>query len=117
MIIFQNIKLYRIIFWLSIVGIYILAVFIPSQNAPSISVYDKVNHMIAFAELGLLIRLGYEIGFLKSLGLLVAFGVWIEISQYFTPTRSAEVGDVVADLIGVLIGLGLQSLILKSLYR
>ena len=37
--------------------------------------------------------------------LLLAYAVFIEVSQLFTPNRSAELLDVVADVIGITIGL------------
>jgi len=75
--------------------------------------YDKYNHIMAFTVLGLLIRMGHEIGYIKSFFILVGYGVWIEVSQYMTARRSAEVADVVADVIGVAIGLTAHKLLTK----
>ncbi|WP_240648546.1 VanZ family protein [Variovorax beijingensis] len=35
---------------------------------------------------------------------LVGYGVLIEVLQSFTPNRSAEVSDVVADAMGIIVG-------------
>jgi len=113
MIAYQNTKLFKSLFWLAVAGVYVLAVLIPSHSAPSISMYDKYNHMIAFAVLGLLIKMAYEIGYPKSFSLLIGYGIWIEVSQYMTPTRSAEVADVVADIVGIAIGLTAHKLLTK----
>jgi len=36
---------------------------------------------------------------------MLFYAVFIEVSQYFTPNRSAEFLDVVADAIGIAIGI------------
>lgn len=70
--------------------------------------WDKVNHALAFAalawvaELAAWPRRGHR--WRIALGLL-AWGVLIELVQGQLPTRSAEWGDVLADGVGIAIGL------------
>lgn len=66
---------------------------------------DKWTHFLAFAVLTLLLRLSYRVSSFQTLFLLSFYGVFIELSQYFTPNRCAEMLDVVADMIGIGIGL------------
>jgi VanZ family protein len=65
---------------------------------------DKVLHLGVFAMLWSVgVRAGFRNGWALALG-LVAYGVGIEIAQSFTPTRSAEVADVLSDSVGIAIG-------------
>ncbi len=66
---------------------------------------DKWTHFLAFAVLTLLLRLSYRTPVYQTAALLSFYAVFIEISQYFTPNRCAETLDVVADMIGIAIGL------------
>jgi len=97
-------KHYRWLFWITIVAVYILAM-LPQESAPSLGWGDKGNHILAFVVMSILLILSYRISLTKVALLMVAYGVWIEISQYFTPTRSADYRDVVADSIGVAIAI------------
>ena len=96
---------YRILFWLALIGSYVLAV-IPQEIAPEIGeLSDKTLHFIAFAVLTILIHLAYALPIWKSVMMLIAYAFFIEFSQYFTPNRCAEWLDIVADTIGIAIGL------------
>ena len=88
------------------VAIYILAL-LPQAQAPQLHWSDKVSHLLAFMVLALLLRRGFGISYLKSVLLLIFYGGLIEVSQYFTPDRSAEWADIGADTVGILIGLTL----------
>ncbi len=88
------------------VAIYILAL-LPQAQAPQLHWSDKVSHLLAFMVLALLLRKGFGISYLKSVLLLIFYGGLIEVSQYFTPDRSAEWADIGADTVGILIGLTL----------
>ena len=106
---------FRILFWLALITAYIAAV-LPQNIAPNVSALsDKAHHVLAFIVLGLLLRLAYKINYWYGLLFLVGFGVFIEISQYFTPTRAAEGEDVIADLIGIFIGFKLYKYLRKVL--
>ena len=96
---------FKILFIIALIVSYIAAV-LPQDLAPHISnLSDKAHHVFAFVVLGLLFRLGYKINYFKALILLVLFGGFIEVSQYFVEGRFAESKDIVADLIGSFIGL------------
>ena len=69
--------------------------------------WDKLNHAGAFAALTLVAIFAFPRS-QRSLWLLLAgllcFGGAIEIAQAFTPTRSAEWGDLLADAAGMAAG-------------
>lgn len=95
----------RFLFWLALIGSYVLAI-IPQEMAPEIgNLSDKTLHFIAFAILALLYNLSYRMAWWKSVVTLLLYACFIEFSQYFTPNRCAELLDIVADGIGIVIGL------------
>ncbi len=97
--------------------LYYLLIFILSsikfQIDAGIPSLDKGIHLVEFAILGFLLSLGFFLSFKTSprtqftwvliSGILLGGG--IEIYQYFLPVRSFEILDLVADSIGILIGL------------
>ncbi len=64
---------------------------------------DKVNHIAAFAVLALLADLSFpRHGFwLPKALLLLAYGLGIEVIQYFLPYRTFSLLDLLADAAGV----------------
>lgn len=70
--------------------------------------WDKSNHALAFASLAFaavwaLWREPRQ--WPRLVAWLLAYGVGIEIAQYFDPPRSADWHDVVADGVGIALGL------------
>lgn len=89
------------------VAVVALALLPLSLHGPSLG-WDKANHAVAFAALAVCGALGLRGAPNASrrlvLGLL-ALGIGIEVAQSFTPDRRAEWQDVVADAVGMAIGL------------
>jgi VanZ family protein len=78
-----------------------------SPQGPAFA-WDKANHVLAFAALafcGLFtFRATARPHFWVSF-ILLAFGVAIEIAQLYVPGRWGDVEDVVADAVGIALGL------------
>ena len=98
-------KISQIIFLISIVAIEYLAT--TSLEIKSIeNSWDKANHFVAFFTLYVTLTLGYpKLEVLKKVALLLAFGIQIEIVQYFLPNREFSLLDVVADGVGIVLGI------------
>jgi len=95
----------RILFWVALISSYVLAI-MPQEMAPSFqSLSDKSLHFIAFAVLTLLLNLSYRMQWWKTVVYLLFYAIFIEFSQTFTPNRCAEWLDIVADAIGIVLGL------------
>ena len=95
----------RFYFWTALIGSYILAI-LPQEIAPEIgNLSDKTLHFLAFSVLSLLLNLSYRMAWWKSVLYLLFYACFIEFSQYFTPNRCAEWLDILADIIGIGIGL------------
>ncbi|MET4699309.1 VanZ family protein [Constrictibacter sp. MBR-5] len=78
----------------------------PAAEMPEIEVSDKIQHFAAYAGLAFLAKIAWRPpGFLGwPLASVVIAGPAIELLQSLVPGRSASVGDAVADVIGVGIG-------------
>ena len=84
---------------------------------PSIG-WDKLDHCAAFAALALNAVLVWR--YERAAGIAVAlgaYGVLIELVQTQIPGRSGEVADVLADVLGITIGLALAGLMFQSRRR
>ena len=76
--------------------------------------WDKLNHASTFAVLTVVSIFAFarsQRNLWRLLVALLCYGAAIEVAQSFTPTRSAEWGDLLADLIGVAAGAMLATLI------
>lgn len=96
-------------FWrlalLLLLGVVTYLALTPKPQAPLSLGWDKLNHLFAFTVLAAVGAMGFARAWTRlALGLL-AFGVLIEILQSFTPHRSAEWRDLLADLLGIALGL------------
>jgi|SRR6185369_3075193 len=98
-------QLLRIAFYLAsaLVGVLSLA---PSVALPPVSIGDKVEHVIAYTTLGLLGGVSYERSVVRTILGLAAFGLLIECLQAFSPGRSPNAVDALADIIGACVGAG-----------
>ncbi len=106
--------LWRTLFFLALIGSYTLSVLPGETVAPLFFWSDKLNHAIAFLVLAFLMRMGWRVDYLKVVVLLILYGAFIEFSQLFAIHRSAELADVVADAVGIFIGLKLFKLLRLS---
>lgn len=70
--------------------------------------WDKANHTLAFAALAFVSVWAVwqrPRQWLLLVAALLAYGGFIEIAQSFVPSRSAEWNDVLADGVGIVLGL------------
>lgn len=95
-------RIARSALYAAVIAITILAL-IPAQEVPASTGWDKTDHWLGFFTLSLLAAHAYpRLSFWPRLvPLLIAYGIAIEIAQWFTPDRQADWHDVVADSIGV----------------
>ncbi|MES1940572.1 hypothetical protein T5B8_10031 [Salinisphaera sp. T5B8] len=98
-------------FWLALgllgCGVLTYACLMPHPPQPQVANFDKFEHFAAFALLsgwfGNLLAPRYG----RVIILMILFGAFIEIAQSFTPYRSADMHDLMADSFGVLAGVTL----------
>ncbi len=71
--------------------------------------FDKIGHVIAFVALAFLVASAWPLQ--RSLiGGLVCYAVILELSQWFSAGREVHVADALANLVGLVIGLGLVTM-------
>lgn len=106
-------------------ALYWIVIFVltslPGESFPSVGISDKLQHLLAYCVLAVLLNLTIQIqnkfALLKKYPALFTFififgyAVIDEVHQLFIPGRSGELGDVIADLTGGVIGLILVKLI------
>jgi len=105
-------------FWLPVLS-YLILIFVlsslpePTPAGPEIPFLDKFLHTIEYAVLGFLLVRGFKnsrllfsnTGFiLLTIALATLYGITDEFHQYFVPTRSATLGDILFDCLGSIIG-------------
>ena len=96
--------------WALLVVLVVIGSLLPAASAPmrtiaALHINDKVQHTLAYLSLAFLPALHERRRRLAHITLgLVALGVLIEFLQLWSPGRSFEVGDMLADAAGVIVG-------------
>ncbi|MFV8569774.1 VanZ family protein [Marinobacter sp. SBS5] len=98
-------RLWQVVLFLSLAAILYLAT--TSQSYPiTSSANDKINHLIAFAELTIVTRLAWpRLSFYWYAPALLGFGFTLEAIQATLPYRDFSLADVLADALGIAIGM------------
>ena len=101
-----------LIFWGPLLFATCMA-FTPISHAITPSMSDKRLHLLAFVYLSVALWWAYPRWGASyfAAATLVAYGVCIEAIQVFIPNRFASLSDLLADCIGVGIGLGVVHLV------
>jgi len=102
-------KLYRIIFFFSLLLIFYFSV-VPASSIPNIAalsfVSDKIIHALIFLYLSYVgLNSYFNLPKLLLLGLIFIFGLAIEIIHFYHPYRFFEVADLISNLSGLLLAL------------
>lgn len=72
---------------------------------------DKLHHVLGFAVLAMSARMAFPHGRLRwQLPAMLALGAAIELAQNLLPGRTGSVWDMLADMLGVGLGLALAAL-------
>ena len=107
-------SMWRWAFWLCLAGVLTLSLLGQVPDAVPTTGWDKTNHLLGFAVLGVLGCLAYSRHVGRVMLGLMAYGGLIEILQSFTPNRFAEWGDLLADALGLAIGWVLAWVIFRT---
>jgi VanZ family protein len=100
---------WRLAFGACLLVVLVFALMPIDMGMPSTG-WDKSNHLLAFSVLALLGLRAYPGRTRAVLAGLLTYGVLVEVFQSFTPNRSADWQDVLADSVGLLTGWALQLL-------
>lgn len=98
--------IFRLLFFSALVSISVLAVLPDYSALPKVASFnDLLNHGVAFTTLTILYALAYHHSIQRIVWSLLGYAVLIEIVQAFLPTRFASVEDIVADSLGIALGI------------
>ena len=99
-------KQFKVVFFITVIFILYQAL-TPNGETPWFDFHhgDKVLHALAFFLLSFLLnRSSSSIeNRIRNMIALLSFGILIEVLQSFTTYRTVSVGDVLADVIGILL--------------
>jgi len=97
--------------WMAAIVLVVVSSLLPSNSLPikaldNLGISDKLEHCIAYLVLAILPGIHESRRFITAAALgAVAMGVILEFGQLYSGWRDFEVGDMVADAIGVCVGL------------
>ena len=110
-------NIFRLMFFVCLVSIEFLATTTMKIEVVD-SIWDKANHFVAFFVLYILLSLAYKnLSIFMKVLILLGFGIQIEIVQSFIDGRSSSLLDILADSIGISIGIVGFFFILRSFYK
>jgi VanZ family protein len=100
-----NKKYFKFLFFITAIAIFILATMGDDHIQINHQYADKIKHITAFFTLSLLLnRSSSSIEKrLRNMVALLLFGFFIELVQYFIPSRETSFMDILADFIGIVI--------------
>ena len=108
---------WRLLFLVVVCGASWLA-FSPHPPPAADLGWDKANHFTAFGTLAVIGLQCFAAGPRRRwivLAVLLAYGILIELVQSQIPGRDADAQDVLADMIGAVIGVAVHALLLRVL--
>ena len=104
--------------------ILFIATTLPATSMPSFGVVDKVNHLLAYFILAILLfltllfqqKVPLSLNKAAAYALIICslYGMLDEVHQIFIPGRSAEFLDFLADACGALLGVLLMNYLVKK---
>lgn len=98
-------KVVTLLFFIALSGVEYLATTQMEMKPLVENSWDKANHFIAFFVLFILFAYShFKPTLLGTFTVLTLLAVQIEVVQYFIPLRDFSMWDIVADLIGMLMG-------------
>lgn len=103
-----TISRFRLLFWLCALAVMVLSLLPPSTPLPTTG-WDKTNHLLAFSVLAVLGLRAWPARRWRVLVGLVVYGALIEVLQGMSGDREPSWLDLLADTIGIALGLGVEA--------
>lgn len=108
-------------FWIPLAFCTYLALVPEPPEHPVFELSDVILHAAAFTYLTLafaLTRYGRDSRlYVRTFVAMLAYGVFLEAAQSLIPERSAEIKDLLVDLVGIGLGLALAHLSAKLIFQ
>jgi VanZ family protein len=109
-------KVYQFAGWILLFGIAILSL-VPPASRPVTGAPHSLEHFVIFVPTGLMFALGYPTRYLFQLLVLMSFTAAVEIAQLWVPGRHARFSDLLINLLGLGIGVGIWFIVAKARMR
>jgi VanZ family protein len=108
----------RLVVFAAAVAVVLWATLAPTRDLPSVNLWDKAEHAVAFFGLTFLGVWAMPRWRLRVAAAMLALGVVIEIAQAVMPLgRDGDIRDAMADSVGILIGLPAALIARELLHR
>lgn len=120
---YRNFLIYWLPVWLYCTVIFIQSAYPSMAHLREVPFGDKFLHSIGYALLGILFFRAFRASrpqtrlvvlSLLSISASTAYGISDELHQYFVPYRSADVMDVLADMVGSCMGVTAYFLMVEN---
>lgn len=97
----------RVVPFLAVLAVILFTGLKPEPIPQAFDQQDKLHHLLGFAAFAFTLRLGFP-RWRLGWALMFALGValLIEVAQGYQPHRDASAGDMLANTLGVLLGVG-----------
>ena len=107
-----------------IIGFYVLYIFIityfsltPLEHKMPVNVWDKAAHFISYLFLAMFVRrVHIRFSYLTCVITCCSYSFVIECIQYFIPNRQFELLDMLANLLGAILGVVIYYLITEKCF-
>lgn len=106
--------------WLTATVVVVVGSLLPAGSTPMrllsiLHINDKLEHVVAYAVLAFLPAIHERRSFIIAAAIgIILLGIGLEFGQLFLGWRDFEIGDMVADAIGVCFGIGVAISIRSS---
>ena len=115
--------LFQTAFWIPLLVCTYLALTPEPPDNPVFRLSDVLLHGAAFTYLSLALVLA-QFGitttrqsiYVRSFVLMLGYGIFLELMQSLVPERSAELKDLLVDVVGIVIGLSLAAVLAGPVY-
>ncbi len=97
---------FRVIFFIYVLAIFFLSIYPSPEEIIKVQLSDKIEHAVAFLIYSVLFFFSFNKGsifYVFWTGLF--FGVFIEMAQIFSPNRVPSFLDILADIVGLFVGI------------
>jgi len=110
----------KLIIWFYVLYVFIVTYFslTPIEHKISESIWDKAAHFTAYLFLVMIVRrVHLRFNYLTCLVICCSYSFIIEFIQYFIPNRQFDILDMLANVLGAVLGAILYYLIIERCFN
>ncbi|MDV7339288.1 VanZ family protein [Terasakiella sp. A23] len=96
-------KVVQLLFYLACLILALLSL-TPQEALPQSGLSDKIEHLLAYASLASLGIIAHPMRVRRISAMLIIYGSFLEAGQSLVPGRVPSLGDIIANALGVCLG-------------